>query len=74
MSGSFTLAAFQPGVPISQRYRIEFSTHNGVITLEPGSPVQIAPDSEFSVVVSGLTITPTIKYAGTTIHLSCDAW
>lgn len=74
MSGSFTLAAFQPGVPISQRYRIEFSTHNGVITLEPGSPVQIAPDSEFSVVVNGLTITPAIKYDGTTIHLACDAW
>lgn len=73
VSGSFTLAAFQPGIPVSQRYRIEFSTHNGAITLEPGSPVQIASDTEFSVAINGLTITPTVKFDNTTIHLTCDA-
>ena len=74
MSGSFTLAAFQPGVTTAQRYRIEFIAHKGVITLEPGFPLQLSPDTEFSVVINGLTITATTKIDGTAIHLACDAW
>ncbi|WP_298402736.1 phage tail protein [Janthinobacterium sp.] len=74
MSGSFTLAAFQPGVTTAQRYRIEFIAHKGVITLEPGFPLQLSPDTEFSVAINGLTITATTKIDGTAIHLACDAW
>ena len=74
MGGSFSLTAMQNGVAVSQRYRIEFTTHDGVVTLEPGYPSEIAPFISFTVAISGLTVVATIKYSGTNMHLTCDAW
>ena len=74
MSGSLTLAAFQPGVDSAQRYRIEFIAHKGILAMEPGFPMQIPPDNQFSVAINGLTVTATAKIDGTNIHLACDAW
>lgn len=72
--GSLTIFATQPGVALSQRYRLEFSVHSNVITQEPGSPYEIGANTEFTVSISGRTITTTILNNGTNIHISCDAW
>lgn len=74
MGGSLRIFATHPGVTLSQRYRAEFSVHGGVITQEPGSPYQIGAATEFTVAISGRTITTTIINAGTNIHIACDAW
>lgn len=74
MAGRFTLFATHPGVALSQRYRMEFSNNKGVIVQETGSPYQIGADTEFSVSISGLKITATVLIAGTSMHLTCDAF
>lgn len=74
MGSSLTISAVNSGVDLSQRYRAEVSVHKGVVTHEAASPYQIGANTEFTVAISGRTVTVTNTYAGTNIHLSCDSW